>query len=118
VEDIFFEPQVSEPYKKGGKQYDEDINNHEDDDINYHEPNGPYLTPPRLPSIHNNVNNINEAINETINENNHTNENVDFTIHEGDDNEDEPPNVPPQPRHQAVTIPSTIQEPDDSQLSR
>jgi hypothetical protein len=79
-----------------------------------------YSLAPRLPSIHNNVNNNNEAINETINENIHINDKIDFTIHEVDDNEDEdePPNVSSQPRHQTVTIPSTIQEPDDPQLPR
>jgi hypothetical protein len=64
------EPTVSEPYKRGGKQYDEEINNYEEYNINYDEPEELHLTPPKLPSIHNNVNNINDAINETINENN------------------------------------------------
>jgi hypothetical protein len=85
-----------------------------------HPPISAYSLAPRLPSIQNNVINNNEAINETINENIHINDNIDFTIHEVDDNEDEnqPPNPSSQPRHQTVTIPSTIQEPDDPQPPR
>jgi hypothetical protein len=82
----------------------------------FHPPISAHSLTPRLPSIHNNLNNNNEAINESINENIHINNNIGFTIHEVEDNEDETPNVLPQPHHETVTIPSTIQEPDDPQL--
>jgi hypothetical protein len=82
VEDIFIEPTVSQSHKKGGKQYDEDINSYEDDDdINVNFPRLLYLNPLKLPSI-NNIENVNDAIIETINENNNINDNIDsrYTI--------------------------------------
>jgi hypothetical protein len=41
MDDLFDEPTVSEPYRRGGNEYDEDNNNYED---------GRYSLVPRLPS--------------------------------------------------------------------